>query len=230
MAENLASVAQRLAELRERTGRTVRLALEPEPDCYLETTDDLMAFFAGPMSRFDAPVAEYIGVCVDTAHLAVGFEDPALTLERYRQAGVVVCKIQLSAALVCEPARSARTRLEAFREPVYLHQVKARRPGGRVVSYRDLDEALSLGGRDEEQWRVHFHVPLFFPGDGTLRSTADTLRGRFAREALDATRHLEIETYTFDVLPDELRADDVVDNIVGEYRWVLDDLLSTPGS
>lgn len=227
MAENLATVARRLDELRRRTGRVVRLALEPEPDCYLETTDDLLAFFAGPLSRFDAPLDEHVGVCVDTAHLGVGFEDPTRALRRYRQAGVAVAKIQLSAALACQPTHAARERLEAFREPVYLHQVKARRPGGRVVSYRDLDDALALGGADEEQWRVHFHVPLFYPGDDTLRSTAGELTGRFAQEAVETTAHLEIETYTFDVLPDDLRADDVVDNIVGEYRWVLDHLLTT---
>ena len=37
----------------------------------------------------------------------------------------------------------------------------------------------------------------------------------------DELEHLEIETYTFDVLPEELRAQDVAASIAREYEWLL---------
>jgi hypothetical protein len=36
--------------------------------------------------------------------------------------------------------------------------------------------------------------------------------------------HLEMETYTWEVLPPELRSRDVVDQLVAEYHWVLAEL------
>src|SRR5204863_146564 len=43
--EHILRVAAHLVELKERTGRTVGLALEPEPYCFLETTDETVDYF-----------------------------------------------------------------------------------------------------------------------------------------------------------------------------------------
>ncbi|MBS3735067.1 MAG: metabolite traffic protein EboE [Phycisphaerae bacterium] len=243
MVRRLCEVVAHFADLRCRTGRTIRLALEPEPDCLLETTDEVIDFFTGPLVRQGADVlgefgldadaarvaiAEHVGVCLDTAHAAVAFEPPHDVLQRLGAAGIRVCKVQLSAALRVTPGAEALRRLAAFNDAVYLHQVAVRRGDGTVVRYADLPAALTdADAADADEWRVHFHVPLFFGGDEAIGSTRSLLRSAFA-DALraGATDQLEIETYTFDVLPDGLAVADPAEGIAREYRWVLDELLS----
>ena len=241
MTTMLADVAFHLHQIHQRDGRDIALALEPEPDCHLETTDEAIAFFTGPLleggaarlresglsaSRAESALRRHIGVCFDTAHAAVQFEDLPGALARLASAGVRIPKVQLSAALSVTPTPETRARLRDFCDAVYLHQVKARTAEATLSSYPDLPAALDDSRAPEGEWRVHFHVPLFFEEFGGLRSTAPLLLGPFAAAlAAGATEHLEIETYTFDVLPDALRPDDVADCIAGEYRWVLDRLL-----
>jgi sugar phosphate isomerase/epimerase len=239
MAENLTRVALRLAALEQDTGKTIRLALEPEPDCYLQTTAEAAAFLAGPLPRAGRALSageellrRHVGVCMDTSHTAVQFEDPAEALEALRSAGVGVAKIQLSAALQARPTPQSLAALAMFEDPVYLHQVRVRQAGGAVAEFPDLSEALgSTAARAAESlWRVHFHVPLFFEGYEGLESTSSLLAGRFAeRLRQGACEHLEIETYTFDVLPASIQPVTVVEAVAQEYVWVLDRLLSTPG-
>ena len=147
------------------------------------------------------------------------------SLRRLRQARIHVSKVQVSSALRLQPRGRALEKLRTFAEGVYLHQVKARRSDGTIVSYADLPQALAAAsdGADDE-WRVHFHVPLFFDSFEDLHSTSDLLTPAFFAEACQASRNLEIETYTFDVLPADLRPADVTDSIANEYRWVLDQM------
>ncbi len=248
MAGMLVEVAAHLADLERDTGRTITLGLEPEPDCFLETTDELIAFFSGPLHRHgvehvrrrtgctaaaaEAAIRNHLGVCVDTAHAAVQYETLADSLRRLQRAGILVSKIQLSAALRLQPTATARARLREFCDAVYLHQVKTRGCDGARAAYPDLPEALDAGedetGADHE-WRVHFHVPLFLATYGELSSTADELDAN-VRDCILAgvTEHLEIETYTFGVLPDALRTPDITDSIVREYQWVLNNFLRSP--
>lgn len=247
MAENLADVAAHLARLRETTGRAISLALEPEPDCWVENTDEAVAFLTGPLARLggdhlrgtqglgidqaDRALREHLGVCFDTAHAAVQFEDLAESLAKLERAGVKVSKIQLSSALQVRPTAEALSRLRDFCDEVYLHQVKVRGADGSIASYADLPAALAAAltpasaAPPDAEWRVHFHVPLFLAGGGELGSTAGLLTEAF-RERLVAgvTEHLEIETYTFDVLPPALRAADVAESVAREVRWVMDTL------
>ena len=113
-------------------------------------------------------------------------------------------------------------RLRPFADTTYLHQVIERR-NGALTHFPDLDDALSsapnaadhAGGRE---WRIHFHVPLFTQNYDGLSSTQD-----YVRRVIDAaararfTAHLEIETYTWDVLPDALKFD-LLESIHREYR------------
>ncbi len=246
MCERLAETALHLADIEFRIGREVVVALEPEPDCYVETTQQTIDFLRGPLreygaehlcgqrvgcSRSDAErlLARHIGLCLDTAHAAVEFEDPASALAACESAGVRIAKIQLSAALQATPTPDTLTRLREFCDEVYLHQVKAKRADGAIVSYADLPEAIGSvgeGGAPDEEWRVHFHVPLFFEDFCGMRSTSGQLLGSFAdRLRSGATYHAEIETYTFGVLPDSVRPESVEDCIVREYQWVLGKLL-----
>jgi hypothetical protein len=239
VADALLRAAAGLARLADETGATVTLAIEPEPCCLLETTDEAAAFFetwlltdaaaarladlAG-LTRAAAAAAlpRHLGLCYDVCHAAVEFEDAAQGLNRLAAAGVPVHKLQLSAALRLPRADSAaRAALAAFDEPVYLHQVVARRPGGALTRMFDLAEALSRGDAAAEEWRVHFHVPVFADDLGAFATTRDFLEDVLAIHArAPIAPHLEVETYTWDVLPPELRRDGLVASIAREIGWV----------
>jgi len=243
LVHRLAECAAHLAGIERQTGCRLTIGLEPEPDCLIETTDETIAFFEGPLLTHGVPhlrssfgvcaieaeqiLRRHLGVCFDTCHLAVQFEDLSDSLRRLIQRGIVVSKIQLSAALRA-PLNDATVRqLAAFCDPVYLHQIKTRGRDGRVHSYADLPPALEAPARSEEvEARIHFHVPLFFEGEGELLSTSDSFTPEFVDDLLrGASEHLEIETYTFNVLPKALRPADVTESIAKEYAWVLSSLL-----
>lgn len=219
IAANLARCAAHLAELEARTNKHIVLALEPEPHCSIETLAEAAAFFA---RHVDA--RGQIGVCLDACHAAVEFEDLAPSLDALRAAGIVIAKVQLSAGLAVAPVSSAqRAALVRYAEDVYLHQVVARR-GHRLVRYVDLPDALADPG-DSDEWRVHFHVPIFRSELGPFGSTQSFLAELLAiHRRAPITNHLEVETYTWDVLPPELRDEPIADAVARELRWVLDQL------
>ena len=218
----LLELAEGLNRLERETGRLVHVGLEPEPDCWLETTGQTLDFFerlfhaAGP--REDS-ARRYLGVCVDTCHVAMQFEDPAETLHRLCAAGIRVSKLQLSAALEVDAADAAAEDLRAFDDGVYLHQTVA--SSGR--RWRDVPDWLATPDPDAGTLRIHAHVPLHWAGEEHLRTTRHTLTDSFWREARRSRcPHLEVETYTFDVLPREITGGGgVVDDMVAECRWAL---------
>lgn len=228
IVNRLLDVVQHLHGLRLRTGRLVQLALEPEPACMLETTGECVAFFhqrllpaAAARGLEEATVLRHLGVCLDTCHAALAYEDPAASLRQLAAEGIAVPKVQISAALRTDQPAAARAALAPFGEPVYLHQVGGRLPDGARMNWVDLPNALADARWNElAEARVHFHVPMFWPGAGLLRTTADGLSPEFfALLRAGATSHVEVETYTFQVLPPELRGGDVVDCIVQELEW-----------
>jgi sugar phosphate isomerase/epimerase len=185
-------------------GTRVSLAIEPEADGSLASVDELIAWWPDGL--------ENVTVCFDACHSAVAYEEPEEALDALDAAGIRVGKAQLSAALIV-PAE-AHEELRAFADPIYLHQVTER---GSKRTWPDLPEALADDGGGDE-WRVHFHVPIFVERYGALRSSQEHLERCIRRVR---TSHLEIETYTWDVLPRELKASSV-DSIAREYEWVLD--------
>ncbi|MEV6652018.1 metabolite traffic protein EboE [Streptomyces sp. NPDC051219] len=203
----LATLAERLDALEELSGKSVHVGLEPEPGCTVETTADAIR----PLTRIGS---DRIGVCVDTCHLATSFEDPATALDALAAARVTVTKAQLSAALHAEHPHlpEVRDALAAFAEPRFLHQTRTRTAAG-LRGTDDLPEALGGGALPEgAPWRAHFHVPLHAPPAPPLTSTLPVLQDTLARlvggpasDGPPLTRHLEVETYTWQALPAELR-------------------------
>ncbi|MFE0863468.1 metabolite traffic protein EboE [Streptomyces rochei] len=201
----LVTLAERLDALHELTGRSIRIGLEPEPGCVVETTHDAIA----PLGAIGH---DRIGICVDTCHLATSFEDPHTALDALTAARVPVVKSQLSAALHAEhPSRpEVRDALAAFAEPRFLHQTRTTTATAGLRGTDDLDEALAAGGPlpDTAPWRAHFHVPLHADPAAPLTSTLPVLKSALSRlvgGARPLTRHLEVETYTWQALPAELR-------------------------
>ncbi|MGW3592612.1 metabolite traffic protein EboE [Streptomyces fungicidicus] len=199
----LRTLAERLDALQELTGRSIRVALEPEPGCVVETTRDAIA----PLT---AIAHDRVGICVDTCHLATSFEDPHTALHDLTRAGVPVVKSQLSAALHAEQPHlpEVREALAAFAEPRFLHQTRTSTAAG-LRGTDDLDEALSGDALpDAGPWRAHFHVPLHAAPAAPLTSTLPVLKSvltRLVGGPRPLTRHLEVETYTWQALPLELR-------------------------
>jgi sugar phosphate isomerase/epimerase len=226
----LRHLATELEALQGRTGRTIRVGLEPEPGCIVERTSQAAELLGGV-----AP--EWVGVCLDACHLAVQFEDPEAAVATLAAAGVPVVKAQVSTALrVADPgSEAARAALASYVEPRFLHQTRERLASGaegEVVGTDDLDEALDGGLPGDGEWRVHFHAPVHWSGRGAggvettqpeLRQTLDVLMG--GPEPL--TTHLDVETYTWTVLPPSQRPDGpagVVDGLARELLWTRDRL------
>ncbi len=220
-----ADLSSRLRDLRERTGKTVRIAIEPEPGCILDTVTDVVGWLGNRIARGVDP--EFVGLCVDTCHLAVSFADPAGAVNEIDAAGLRVVKVQASAALhVTDPADpAARAALAAFVEPRYLHQVRESQPAG-IVAADDLADALAeLPG--ENAWRVHFHIPLHHVPAAPLETTVDVLRRTVAEVGqlpYAAEVHLDIETYTWSVLPGASVG--ITDGIAAEIEWAQSNLLA----
>lgn len=170
--------------------RPIRVAFEPEPGCVIENTLQATVH----LSRVDP---QYLGVCVDLAHLACAWEDPVTAVQRLARAGLPVVKVQVSAALAVEdPGAPA---LAAYVEPRFMHQTRSR---GCAASFDDLDEALSSGAGGP--WRVHYHVPLHAAPEPPLEATTGVLRAGLAAllgGPVAGCDHLEVETYTWGVLP-----------------------------
>ncbi|HVW18460.1 MAG TPA: metabolite traffic protein EboE [Solirubrobacteraceae bacterium] len=248
-AEHVLRVAARLVDIERRTGRVVTLAIEPEPYCFLETTDETVAFFAehlysGAGARrlaqlADLPVSEailalrrHVGVVFDICHQALEYEDIPESLGKLVDAGVPILKLQEAAAVYIPQVTDEIVEvLRRYADTIYLTQTMQMKDG-ELTRFLNLEDAFQAWESDpgEREWRVHFHIPVFLDDLGAFRST------RFAVE--DALRvhkqqqlspQLEIETYTWDVLPDELKTGDIVDYVCRELEWVRGELVG-PGA
>jgi sugar phosphate isomerase/epimerase len=227
--DQLDRLAEGLDALAARTGRPVRVGLEAEPGCVVESSEQAVDRLAGVDRR-------WLGLCLDACHLAVGFEDPVTALSRFAHSGLPVVKLQASAALHADRPTEPTTRraLASFSEERFLHQVRERTPDG-LRSWDDLPRALddAVGSDPVGPWRVHFHVPLHAVPRPPLRSTrtelSHTLEAVFGGPAA-VTDHVEVETYTWGVLPVEARPVDdagLVNGIAAELDWARDRLLAT---
>jgi hypothetical protein len=235
----LMEAVRHLAWIKETTGKIIRLAIEPEPGCFLETTADAIRFFHKlwshaanatlPQGAEDAAnVKEHVGLCFDVCHAAVMQEDPAESIERLYGSGVRIVKVQLSSAIeLPDPADAeARNYLTRFVEPRYLHQTTARHPSGALLFLEDLTKSHALSPPPKwlecPNWRVHFHVPLHRETMGPLQTTSPLLPAAIeAIRDLPYAPDLEVETYTWTVMPaeGETPADfDLVDGLAAELE------------
>ena len=208
-------VALGLRRLHEQTGKLIRLAIEPEPLCILETTGEAIGFFeklwqVSKIAKVEEAVRTHIGLCYDVCHQSVEFEDVAQSIRDLDAAGVRINKVHLSCAIQLDnPADNpeGRTALRRYIEPRYLHQTIARGMDGRIVRETDLNEALiqkpGEGFAGAPAWRIHFHVPIDANRLGPLATTRPDLKNALGAVAkLPYAPHLEVETYTWEVLPD----------------------------
>jgi hypothetical protein len=240
--QHLCELAAVLAMLKQHSGRSIRVCLEMEPGCVLESTSEAVALFSNSLPAAAARhgvsmdcIHAHLGICYDVCHQAVMFEDIRRSLASLRHAGIVTGKIQISNALeAAQPdSHEVRKLLGDFAEPRYLHQVRCRDDEGRLHGVMDLPEALQNNQFPRNHpWRIHFHVPLqsrqLYAGelDTTQKAIGEVLD--FLRDnAADMHPHLEVETYTWQVLPEILRPDgdaQLVESLKLELQWLQDEL------
>jgi hypothetical protein len=240
---HLTQLTATMVKLQQTTGKLLHIDLEPEPDGLIENTAEVIAFFQNwllpvggawlanhlGISQLSAEVhlREHVRICYDTCHFAVEYESPQSVLAQLRANGIKIGKVQLSAALQIHvpPEISARrsiaSQLHPFAESTYLHQVIERCSDGALYHYSDLVTALphfehAIG----EEWRIHFHVPIFMEQYQVFQSTQKDILALLTSLQSDSCQHLEIETYTWDVLPSDMKLD-LLTSIQREYEWVL---------
>jgi sugar phosphate isomerase/epimerase len=248
IAAALIDLVAELWQRRESSGRTISIALEPEPSCMLETIAQTVAFFAEHLhgaaaiaelvrrtgvhaAEAEAALRRHLGVCLDACHAAVEFEDPRACVGALGAAGIRIAKVQVTAGLELVPEADAIAELRRYDDDVYLHQTVARTEGG-LAHHVDLPTAFAAFdlGQAGSLWRVHFHVPVFMAELGRFHSTQ-----AFLVELLDevcradACDQFEVETYTWDVLPPEHRAVAVEQAIARELQWTSAQLAARSG-
>jgi hypothetical protein len=238
--DNVLQVVAHLVRLEQTTGTLLTLGLEPEPRCYLETTDETIAYFRDylytgtaaqriatlaqvPMDTAIAALRRHLGVTFDIGHQAVGFEDIPVSLQKLVDAGIPIVKLQEAASMyIGEVTDEKIAALQRFTKTIYLSQTAECR-GDHLEHYLNLEDAMAGWATDKtpRQWRTHFHVPVFLEDLGPLKSTRFALEQALAmHKRTPLSRHLEIETYTWDVLPDHLKTGDIVEYVCRELEWV----------
>ena len=240
MAFLFVDAAMHLIELKAKSGKTIALALEPEPCCFLETVEETVSFFQNYLfsassiqrvarhtglsrSEAEAALRSHLGVCLDLCHAAVEYEDSRACIEDLRRAEIGIFKMQISAGLqIPSMTREKAKSLHQLEDHVYLHQV-IERIGPRTVSYTDLDEAMTAFEDNDEdrEWRIHFHVPIFRAELGEFHTTQDFISNVLNMHRIHPiSSHLEVETYTWSVIPQAYQSEDVVNDICRELDWV----------
>ena len=245
---HLIAVVVELVRLHQETGKFLHLDIEPEPDGLLENSEELIRYFkewllsVGKASlakqlgttqkEAEKLIKDHLQVCYDVCHFAIGYEKPKEAFKKLKQAGIGIGKIQLSAALKLlipeSPFErfSIGKRLGEFADTTYLHQVVGRTKEGGLKSYPDLPQALAkLGDTQDLEWRVHFHVPIFLANYGTFQSTQEDIVEvlKLVNANSSITKHLEVETYTWEVLPQDTHLT-LGDAISRELAWVKEQL------
>jgi hypothetical protein len=245
--DNILTVAEELISLHQKTGKLMHLDIEPEPDGILETGGEFIQWYEEFLlprgidrvsKKFNLTadeaeklIKQHITLCYDVCHFAIGYEPHQRVIDELEAKGIKVGKIQISAALKADlpedvdSRQSIKEAFERFDEPTYLHQVVALMGGGNLMRYADLPEALGdIHNSLVKQWRAHFHVPIFTEDYGLVQSTqSDIIEVLKIQKAKPFTNHLEAETYTWTVLPDEKKLP-IGDSIARELNWVKEQL------
>jgi hypothetical protein len=243
-AFHLTKVVEELIAIGIRQGKLIHIDIEPEPDCLLENTAEMVNFYTHTLlplgsgylmqkmsmisARAEELIRRHIQVCYDVCHFAVEYEKPAYVFEQFAKAGIQIGKIQISAALKAllpvnaGQRKKVAEKFAALSESTYLHQVVARKTDGSFVQFPDLPQALlHINDYNTVEWRTHFHVPVFVSDYQDLQSTQEDITEVLRLNSQQpVTSHLEIETYTWEVLPKDIKVD-LLSSIGREMEWVI---------
>lgn len=243
--ENILKIAEQLMHIKETTNTILHIDIEPEPDGLLETGKEFIDWYENVLlplaqERFskqlglspieiEKRIKKHIQICYDVCHFALGYENHVQVLDTLESKGIKIGKIQISAALKATIGQDENQRehlaklFKPFDENIYLHQVIAQKEDDTLIRYKDLPKALQdIQNKRVNEWRAHFHVPIFLEKYGELASTQNeitTVLKRHQNKSL--TQHLEVETYTWAVLPTQFQIP-IAKSIERELLWVKD--------
>ena len=227
--ENLARCGKHINDLIEKTGKDLHLGLEPEPLGWFENTPETLSFFKRFRNIHGDEFDNVIGVNYDTCHLAIEYENAKESLSLLKNNNIKISKIHLSSALKLKPNQQTVDSLKEYQDDVYLHQVIAKLQNGDLIRFKDLPDAIEnflKGNCNDDEWRVHFHIPLHASPDSLFDDTRDHIKDTLSVLSSDPEmcKHLEMETYTWEVLPNSMQSNSVVDQLSLEYDWTLNSL------
>ena len=227
--ENLARCGKHINDLIEKTGKDLHLGLEPEPLGWFENTPETLSFFKRFRNIHGDEFDNVIGVNYDTCHLAIEYENAKESLLLLKNNNIKISKIHLSSALKLKPNQQTVDSLKEYQDDVYLHQVIAKLQNGELIRFKDLPDAIEnflKGNCNDDEWRVHFHIPLHASPDSLFDDTRDHIKDTLSVLSSDPEmcKHLEMETYTWEVLPNSMQSNSVVDQLSLEYDWTLNSL------
>lgn len=234
--QNIILMAEHLHDIHQRTGKSLHLDVEPEPDGLIENGAEFIQWYEElllpeaynvlsvkgiSLSETEILIRRHVQLCYDVCHMAVEFEDQEILTKLLQERNISIGRLQLSSALRL-PAEISPKFLEPFDESQYLHQVVIQDNDGSLIKHPDLSHALRSNQNADREWRIHFHVPLFTKQYGALRSTRDYVEEivRIQKQS-SLTNFLEIETYTWEVLPHDLQWP-IGESISRELKYVLD--------
>ncbi|MEX0360662.1 MAG: metabolite traffic protein EboE [Allomuricauda sp.] len=243
---SLIAEVEELVQIKNQWGKTIHIDIEPEPDGLLENTQEVISFYQDHLLKKGAEalqeklkcsqsearehILEHLQVCYDVCHFSLAYEEPKEVMAQFREHGIKVGKIQNSAALKSRrsPEVSIKEQqdcLQQFDEPVYLHQAVVQKKDGILDHYPDLQEGImAMGDKNFQELRAHFHIPIFIPEFQVLESTQnDIVKALDLWKEGQYSTHLEVETYTWSILPEHLQTD-ITSSIVRELQWVLNQL------
>jgi hypothetical protein len=250
---NLLQVVDQLIQIKTATGKLIHIDIEPEPDGLLGDGKEFLDWYVKYLLPLGVPylqdrygfnediadsvIKEHIQICYDVCHFAICYEDHGSIIRHIQSLGIKTGKIQISAALKARMPDDTNKRIpvvdafKKFNESTYLHQVVARQKDGHFIKYADMPDALADASNSETaEWRAHFHVPLFIQSYGVLESTQNDIEKVLSiQKTQPLTSHLEIETYTWEVLPEEMRLP-LTESIIREMQWVISLLNGEPVS
>ncbi len=231
-ANNIKIVANALHQIKKESGQVLHLDIEPEADGVIENTDEAIDFFKNYLLGEDEEIIrEHIRICYDACHFAVGYELPDEAIQKFTNEGIQIGKVQISAALnVFLPKEKDERKklyeiLLPFAESSYLHQTIEKKSSGEFLHYQDLHQALeNIFTTDANEWRIHYHIPVFMQSYGTINSTQEDILALFYKQRMNKfTNHFEVETYTWEVLPPTERLP-LEESISRELEWTLQHL------
>jgi hypothetical protein len=234
-------VLEHLILIKQHTGKRLHLDIEPEPDGILETGEEFISWYEDtllPMGieqiaqRFginadeaEILIKQHICLCYDVCHFAIGYEPHVAVMKKLDIKGILIGKFQISAALKARLSTAEADKIKeafsAYNETTYLHQVVALKKDNHLIRYKDLPDALpDINNPEVKEWRAHFHVPVFIEDLNPLMSTqSDILDVLDFHRNFPQTNHLEVETYTWEVLPGNLKLP-LHESIIRELKWV----------
>lgn len=226
--ENIVSLALYLHELKEKTGKSIHLDIEPEPDGFLGNHREFVDWYEKDLLEKNVSIAsilkEHVQICFDVCHYGVSFDPIEESLNELQVKGIGVGKIQISSALkvnLVENTSNQLATLAKYKEPIYLHQVRALNSSNEIVEFGDLDEALEALDTSYQEARVHFHVPIFLENYESIGSTqAEIIKSVNYQKLHQITKQLEVETYTWGVLPKDFQKP-IEESIAREIGWLL---------